>query len=108
VRNPIVDGCYFRAGSDTEVFKSPAGRAKKVFVQQLEAMLLACPKCRRAVRVRKWLLLILPAGAKYECICSRYASRVHKETAVEVTSGATIVESIATEESAVRAGADAP
>ncbi len=35
----------------------------------MEATLLACPKCRRAVRVRKKLLLILPEGDKYEYVC---------------------------------------
>ena len=37
--------------------------------ERLEATLLACPKCRRAVPVRKRLLLILPEGDKYEYVC---------------------------------------
>ncbi|MBF6568263.1 MAG: cytoplasmic protein [Candidatus Binataceae bacterium] len=36
---------------------------------QMEATLLACPKCKRAVPVRKRLLLILPEGEKYEYLC---------------------------------------
>ncbi len=36
---------------------------------RIEASLLACPKCKRAVRVRKRLLLILPEGDKYEYVC---------------------------------------
>ena len=36
---------------------------------RLEATLLACPKCKRAVKVRKRLLLILPEGDKYEYLC---------------------------------------
>ena len=35
----------------------------------MEASLLACPKCNRAVKVRKRLLLILPEGDKYEYVC---------------------------------------
>src|SRR5437660_1429056 len=48
--------------------------------ERLEATLLACPKCRRAVQVRKRLLLILPEGDKYEYICPHCGSTVHKDT----------------------------
>jgi hypothetical protein len=37
--------------------------------ERMEASLLACPKCKRAVPVRKRLLLVLPAGDKYEYLC---------------------------------------
>ena len=37
--------------------------------QELEATELYCPKCRKAVPVRKRLLLILPEGDKYEYLC---------------------------------------
>jgi hypothetical protein len=37
--------------------------------QRMEASLLACPKCRVAVPVRKRLLLVLPEGDKYEYLC---------------------------------------
>ncbi|MGO9056429.1 MAG: hypothetical protein ACLQU2_03470 [Candidatus Binataceae bacterium] len=40
----------------------------------MEASLLACPKCRVAVPVRKRLLLILPEGDKYEYICPQCGS----------------------------------
>lgn len=36
---------------------------------QLEATELYCPKCRAAVPVRKFLLLVLPEGEKYEYRC---------------------------------------
>lgn len=36
---------------------------------RLEASLLACPRCRIAVPVRKRLLLVLPEGDKYEYVC---------------------------------------
>lgn len=36
---------------------------------QFEATELYCPKCGRAVPVRKSLLLILPSGDKYEYHC---------------------------------------
>jgi len=35
----------------------------------MEATLLACPRCNRAVKVRKRLLLVLPEGDKYEYVC---------------------------------------
>jgi hypothetical protein len=37
--------------------------------ERFEASLLACPKCNRAVKVRKRLLLVLPEGDKYEYLC---------------------------------------
>jgi transposase-like protein len=37
--------------------------------ERLEATLLACPKCKRAMPVRKRLLLVLPEGDKYEYLC---------------------------------------
>jgi hypothetical protein len=36
---------------------------------QLEATELYCPQCRRAVPLRKSLLLVLPEGDKYEYRC---------------------------------------
>jgi hypothetical protein len=42
--------------------------------ERMEASLLACPKCRRAVQVRKKLLLILPEGDKYEYVCPHCGS----------------------------------
>jgi hypothetical protein len=36
---------------------------------QLEATELYCPQCRAAVPVRKFLLLVLPEGDKYEYRC---------------------------------------
>ena len=37
---------------------------------ELEAMELYCPRCKRAVKVRKRLLLVLPNGDKYDYFCS--------------------------------------
>jgi len=42
--------------------------------ERFEASLLACPKCNRAVQVRKRLLLILPEGDKYEYVCPHCGS----------------------------------
>jgi hypothetical protein len=42
--------------------------------QRMEASLLACPKCKVAVPVRKRLLLILPEGNKYEYLCPQCSS----------------------------------
>ncbi len=41
---------------------------------RMEASLLACPKCKRAVQVRKKLLFILPEGDKYEYVCPHCGS----------------------------------
>jgi hypothetical protein len=42
--------------------------------KSLEASLLHCPKCRKAVPVRKKLLIILPEGNKFEYLCTQCAS----------------------------------
>lgn len=42
--------------------------------QRMEASLLACPQCKRAVQVRKRLLLVLPEGDKYEYLCPHCGS----------------------------------
>jgi hypothetical protein len=36
---------------------------------EFEASSLFCPRCRRAVAVRKKLLLVLPTGTKYDYVC---------------------------------------
>jgi hypothetical protein len=42
---------------------------KRESFKELEATELYCPKCRRAVPVRKKLLLVLPEGDKYDYTC---------------------------------------
>jgi ribosomal protein L37AE/L43A len=42
--------------------------------ERIEASLLACPQCKRAVQVRKRLLLILPEGDEYEYVCPHCGS----------------------------------
>ena len=37
--------------------------------RDFDATELYCPRCKRAVRVRKRLLLILPQGEKYDYSC---------------------------------------
>ena len=56
----------------------PAGREgrQKGAFEQFEATELYCPKCGRAVPVRKSLLLILPDGDKYEYRCQYCGSKV--------------------------------
>ncbi len=44
--------------------------------KELDATELYCPKCKRAVPVRKRLLLVLPEGDKYEYLCSICAEPV--------------------------------
>ena len=47
---------------------------RKPAFERMEASLLACPKCKHAVPVRKRLLLILPEGDKYEYVCPHCGS----------------------------------
>jgi hypothetical protein len=49
---------------------------KQAQFDQFEAMELYCPKCRKAVPVRKFLLLILPEGDKYEYRCIYCGTKV--------------------------------
>lgn len=37
--------------------------------REFEAQSLFCPRCRRAVAVRKKLLLVLPTGNHYDYVC---------------------------------------
>ena len=38
--------------------------------EEFEARELYCPNCKRAVPVRRRLLLVLPEGDKYEYLCA--------------------------------------
>jgi len=44
--------------------------------EEFEATSLYCPNCRRAVPVRKKLLLVLPEGDEYEYLCAFCSSSV--------------------------------
>ncbi len=44
--------------------------AQRPSFENLEASLLYCPQCRKAMPVRKKLLLILPEGNKFEYLCT--------------------------------------
>ena len=43
---------------------------KQESYRDFDATELYCPRCKRAVRVRKHLLLILPQGEKYDYSCA--------------------------------------
>ncbi|HNQ01311.1 MAG TPA: cytoplasmic protein [Syntrophales bacterium] len=43
---------------------------KRETYRDFDATELYCPRCKRAVRVRKRLLLILPQGEKYDYSCA--------------------------------------
>ena len=47
----------------------PHSNQREADFDEFEAMELYCPKCGRAVPVRKSLLLVLPEGDKYEYRC---------------------------------------
>lgn len=60
---------------------------------EFEATSLFCPRCRRAVPVRKKLLLVLPTGNKYDYICQQCGTPVggkddHDATAFHETTRA--------------------
>ena len=44
--------------------------------EEFEAATLFCPRCRKAVPVRKKLLLVLPTGTKYDYLCAECGSPV--------------------------------
>ncbi len=44
--------------------------------EELEATSLYCPQCRKAVPVRKKLLLVLPEGDEFEYLCAYCSSSV--------------------------------
>lgn len=44
--------------------------------EEFEASELFCPTCKRATRVRKHLLILLPTGKKFDYICTQCGSSV--------------------------------
>jgi len=56
--------------------KRQATQKKQADFEEFEATELYCVKCRRAVPVRKYLLLVLPEGDKYEYRCQFCGSAV--------------------------------
>ncbi|MBN2034718.1 MAG: cytoplasmic protein [Deltaproteobacteria bacterium] len=53
-----------------------SNRKPEAQFKEFEATELYCSKCRRAVPVRKFLLLILPDGDKYEYRCAYCGNKV--------------------------------
>lgn len=51
------------------------------FFKEFEAVELFCPKCKKAVPVRKKLLLILPEWDKYDYLCQLCGTSVGSKTA---------------------------
>jgi len=47
--------------------KRPSGQG---VYKEFDATELYCPRCKRAVPVRKRLLLVIPEGDKYEYVCT--------------------------------------
>ena len=58
-----------------DVFPSTDSTGEETF-KEFDATELYCPKCKRAVPVRKRLLLVLPQGDKYEYLCALCATSV--------------------------------
>ncbi len=48
--------------------------------EEFEATSLFCPRCRRATRTRKKLLLVLPSGNKYDYVCAECGATVGGKT----------------------------
>lgn len=55
--------------------RRPAKKPEAQF-KEFEALELYCSRCRKAVPVRKFLLLILPDGDKYEYRCAYCGNKV--------------------------------
>ena len=53
--------------------------------EELEATTLFCLKCKKAVPVRKKLLLALPDGDKYDYLCTQCGSPIGSKTTKEDT-----------------------
>jgi len=51
--------------------------------RDFDATELFCPRCRRAVPVRKRLLLVLAAGDKYDYICVNCGTSCGEKTVTE-------------------------
>jgi hypothetical protein len=60
---------------DFDIGRRPSQEPQAQF-EEFEATELYCTKCRRAVPVRKFLLLILPDGDKYEYRCAHCGNKV--------------------------------
>jgi DNA-directed RNA polymerase subunit RPC12/RpoP len=60
---------------DFDIGRRPTQKPQAQF-EEFEATELYCSRCRRAVPVRKFLLLILPDGDKYEYRCSYCGNKV--------------------------------
>jgi len=43
---------------------------------EFEATSLFCPRCKRATRTRRKLLLVLPSGNKYDYVCAECGTAV--------------------------------
>jgi len=63
-------------GMMTPYAKFPRAARKQAVFKEFDATELFCPRCRRAVPVRKRLLLVLPEGDKYEYLCAVCSSTV--------------------------------
>ncbi len=50
-----------------------------------EATSLFCPRCRRAVPVRKKLLLVLPTGNKFDYVCQQCGTQIGGKTDNDAT-----------------------
>jgi hypothetical protein len=58
---------------------SPSKNKDVPSYEEFEAVNLFCPTCRRALPVRKHLLLVLPDGDLYEYRCARCNTLVGKK-----------------------------
>ncbi len=60
--------------------------------QEFEASELYCPKCGRAMPVRKRLLLALPEGDKFDYVCSQCGSPVGSKLDKSAAQGLNLVQ----------------
>ena len=75
-----------RPGRPLDPRRSPYARRQEPPAQEegrqfdeLEASSLFCPKCKKAVPLRKRLLLVLPEGERYEYLCAYCSTSVGRK-----------------------------
>ncbi len=68
--NRGMDRAGWTQGMINPFTKRPREARNQGVYKEFDATELFCPRCRKAVPVRKRLLLVLPEGEKYEYLCA--------------------------------------
>jgi hypothetical protein len=74
---PVTSSGFSRLGGAGRITTMSRGADS---FEEFEASSLFCPRCRRATRTRKHLLLVLPTGNKYDYHCAECGTAVGGKT----------------------------